>query len=47
MLSMDLLVINKEDVLHRLNTIDIKKSLGSDGLHPRILYEARNEIANA
>ena len=42
---MDALVTSETDILNRLNKLDINKSLGPDGLHPRILFEVRNEIA--
>ena len=34
-----------DDVLKRLTNLKINKSCGPDQIHPRILYEARNEIA--
>jgi len=45
--SMDSLIINEVDVLNRLDKININKSPGPDSIHPRILYEVRNEIATA
>jgi len=45
--NMDILVIDEEDILDRLSKININKSAGPDGLHPRILYEVRNEIVKA
>ena len=45
--NVDLPIINEEDILIRLNKINISKSPGPDGLHPRILYEVRNEIVGA
>ena len=42
---MDALVTSETDILNRLNKLDINKSPGPDGLHPRILFEVRNEIA--
>jgi len=37
--NMDLPIINEEDILNRLKIININKSPGPDGLHPRILFE--------
>ena len=37
--------ICEEDILLRLSKLDISKSPGPDGLHPRLLYEIRTEIA--
>ena len=37
--------IKVEDILNRLNKLNIFKSSGHDMLHPRILKEVRNEIA--
>ena len=31
-------------ILNKLSKLDVTKSPGPDGLHPRILYEIRNEI---
>ena len=42
---MDALVTSETDLLNRLNKLDINKSPGPDGLHPRILFEVRNETA--
>ena len=36
--------IKKEDVLEILNSIKIDKSPGPDGMYPRLLWEAREEI---
>ena len=44
-ISMDQLVITYEDILQKLSQINVNKSAGPDGLHPKILYEMRNEIA--
>ena len=40
-------IIYEIDVLKRLDKLDINKSPGPDGIHPRIPYEVRNEISNA
>jgi len=45
--NMDFPIINEEDILNRLKQINNDKSPGPDVLHPRILYEVRNEIVNA
>jgi hypothetical protein len=44
---MEHLIINEFEVLKKLVKVDINKSPGPDGIHPRILYEVRTEIANA
>jgi hypothetical protein len=44
---MEELIIDVEDILKRLNTINVNKSSGPDEIHPRVLYEARHEIAGA
>jgi len=36
--------VSEEDVLARLNKLNINKSEGPDLLHPRVLYEIRHEI---
>ena len=46
-ISMENLVINELDIIKRLDKIDVNKSPGPDGIHPRILHEARHEIAGA
>ena len=33
------------DICKRLSNLNVNKSPGPDGLHPRLLYETRNEIA--
>ena len=38
-------VFNHDDILERLETLKLTKSPGPDMLHPRVLYEARQEIA--
>jgi len=44
---MEKLVVSELDILKRLDKIDINKSPGPDGIHQRILYEVRHEIADA
>ena len=44
---MENLTINDVDVLKILDKIDTNISPGPDGIHPRIPYEVRNEIAMA
>ena len=46
-ISMENIIIDDVDVLNRLDKIDVNKSPGSAGIHPRILYEVRNEKASA
>jgi len=38
------LVFNEQMILDKLNKLNITKSPGPDGLHPRILYELRYEL---
>ena len=38
------LLANEQTILDKLNKINITKSPGPDGLHPRILYELRYEL---
>jgi len=45
-ISLEKLVMNELDILKRLDKIDINKSPGPDGIHPRISYEVRHEIAD-
>ena len=42
---MDAIEISTDDIIKRLTNLNINKSSGPDNLHPRILYEVRNEIA--
>jgi len=46
-ISMENLVINELDrpILKRLHKIDINESPGPDGIHQRILYDVRDDIA--
>jgi len=44
-LSMGNLVIYELDILKNWDTTVINKSPGLDGIHPRILYEVRDEMA--
>lgn len=46
-IPMENLIINEIDVLKRLDKLDKNKSPGPDGIHPRILFEVRIEIAKA
>lgn len=39
--------ISQDIVLKKLSEINVNKSCGSDGLHPKLVYEIRNEIASA
>ena len=41
------MVISKEEMLKKLNTLKIDKSPGPDGIHPRLLRELANEISEA
>jgi hypothetical protein len=41
---MDTLVIDEEKVRKRLHELNISKSPGSDGLHPRILHDLYEEL---
>jgi len=41
---MDKLVIEEDVILKKLN-INVNKSADPDQIHPRVLYELRNEIA--
>ena len=43
--SMNNVKFSTADILLRLNKLNVNKSSGPDGIHPRLLYEARNEIA--
>ena len=42
---MDKLIIDEDAILKKLVNLDIDKSAGPDQIHPRVLYELRNEIA--
>ena len=44
---MEDLIIDANDIVKRLKILNINKSPGPDEIHPRILYEARSEIACA
>ena len=37
--------ITDDIVLEKLNKINVNKGQGSDQIHPKLLYELRNEIA--
>ena len=45
--NMESIKVKEEDILKRLLKLNINKSPGPDKLHPRILYEVRNEIVSA
>jgi len=38
------LLFQEDDVLKRLNKINVNKSEGPDLIHPRVIYEIRSEI---
>eukprot|EP00061_Rhincodon_typus_P002938 g18857.t1 len=42
--EVSMVVTTKEKVLEELNGLKVDKSLGSDGLHPRVLEEIAEEI---
>jgi len=42
---MDKIVIEEDVILKKLFNINVNKSAGADQIHPRVLYELRNEIA--
>ena len=39
-------IVTKEDVLARLNRLNINKSEGPDLIHPRVIYKIRHEITH-
>jgi len=39
------IIITEDDVLKRLNKLNLNKSEGPDLIHPRVIYEIRHEIA--
>jgi len=39
------IITTKDDVLKRLNKLNVNKSEGPDLMHPRVIYEIRHEIA--
>ena len=43
--NMDKLIIDEDVILKKLLNLNINKSAGPDQIHPRVLYELRNEIA--
>jgi len=45
--SMEEIVINTDTVLKKLNCINVNKSAGPDGIHPRILCEVKHQISDA
>ena len=38
------LVFNEQIILKKLNKLNISKSPGPDGIHPRVLFELRYEL---
>ena len=38
------IVFTEDDILTRLNNLNVNKSPGPDLIHPRVLYETRHEI---
>jgi len=38
------LVFNEQSILDKLNKLNISKSPGPDGIHPRVLFELRYEL---
>ena len=36
---------SEDIILHKLNKLNTSKSAGPDELHPKILYEVKNEIS--
>ena len=43
--EMDGIVIKEEDIIKRLNNLNVYKSAGPDSIHPRILKEAKEVLA--
>jgi len=43
--NVDKIVIDEDIILKKLLNLHINKSAGPDQIHPRVLYELRNEIA--
>jgi len=41
------LIITEDEVLKRLNKLNVNKSEGPDLIHPRVIYEIRHEIAQS
>ena len=44
---MEGLIIDSDEVIKRLNVLNVNKYPGPDWSHPRTLYEVRNEIGSA
>ena len=42
---MENIIVTKDKVLSKLNNLNITKAQGPDGIHPCMLYELRNELA--
>jgi len=40
---MEWLSVGEAEIIDRIRNLNINKSLGPDLIHPRILYELRNE----
>ena len=40
------IMVNKDDVLDQIDKLIINKSPGPDGIHPRVIKELRNEVAD-
>jgi len=38
------MVFNEQIILEKLNKLNISKSPGPDGIHPRVLFELRYEV---
>ena len=43
-IPMNSISFDEKVILEKLSNINVSKSSGPDNLHPRILYETRNEI---
>jgi len=40
------IIIAEQDVRNKLQSLKVNTSQGADDLHPKLLYEVRNEIAH-
>ena len=45
-MPMNSISFDEKVILEKLSNINISKSSGPDNLHPRVLYETRNELAH-
>ena len=45
--SVSNIVVHRDDVLDKLKGLNVTKSPGPDGLHPRVLFETRFQICDA